>query len=267
MSAPDIPPPPRHTMIQRPLHVHLHIRLVTPEQLQDGVVVVIDALRASVTIAAALSAGAAEVIPALTIEDARAAQKRLVDRGVARERVILGGERGGVLIPGFDLDNSPSKYTRERVLGKPVVFTTTNGTAALLHARRAESILVGSFANLSAVCDAVARDLRPVHLLCCGTRDDVSLDDVLPAGAMVDKLIAGGRELPSDDSARIALEAWRGAGAAPGGIEAAMLASRGGRNLAAIGLADDVRFCSRVDTIPVVPRFDPATGMITKGRP
>ena len=82
----------------------------------------------------------------------------------------MGGERGGVLIPGFDLDNSPLSYTRERVQGKTIIFTTSNGTAALLHAKNAAEILVGSFANVTAICQRVANDPRPVHILCAGTR-------------------------------------------------------------------------------------------------
>lgn len=259
MPAPDLPPPPKHDARERPLYVHLHTKLVTPERLVGGVVIVIDALRASVTIVAALHAGAPFVVPTLTVEDAHAAA-----RALAPARVLLGGERGGVLIPGFDLDNSPHSYTRERLAGRPVVFTTTNGTAALLQARAASLILVGSFANLSAVCDAVALDPRPVHILCCGTRDEISMDDCLPAGAMARRLTAAGRRLVSDDSGRMCLLAYLGTMASPTGLVEAMRASRGGRNLANIGLGSDVDFCARFDTLPVLPSFDPASGRIMR---
>lgn len=262
MSAPDLPPPPHHDVRERPLHVHLHAKLVTPERLAGGVVIIIDALRASVTIAAALHAGAPFLVPTLTIEDAHAAA-----RGLAPVPVLLGGERGGVLVPGFDLDNSPLNYTRERLAGRPVVFTTTNGTAALLQSRAAALILVGSFANLSAVCDAVAHDPRPVHILCCGTRAEIGMDDCLPAGAMVQRLTAAGRRLVSDDSGRLCLLAYLGTTSSPTGLVEAMRASRGGRNLSNIGLRSDVDYCATIDTRAVVPRFDPSSGRIEAWRP
>lgn len=172
----------------------------------------------------------------------------------------MGGERGGVLIPGFDLDNSPLSYTRERVQGKTIIFTTSNGTAALLHARNAAEILVGSFANVTAICQRVANDPRPVHILCAGTRDEISLDDILPAGAMVDQLLIAGRKLISDDSGRLARAAFLHAKSI--GLREAMRGSRGGRPLVTMGLGADVDFCSTPDTLPIVPRFDVAKGEI-----
>lgn len=242
--------------------VHLHVKLVTPDQLAGGVVIVIDALRASVTIAAALYFGSPFIVPTLTVEDAFAARDQL-----APTRVLLGGERGGVRVPGFDLDNSPANYTRNSVANTPLVFTTTNGTAALLHASKAADILVGSFANLSAVCESVAHDPRHVHILCCGTREEISMDDCLPAGAMVQRLTAAGRRLVSDDSARLTLLAYLATTFRHDGLVEAMRASRGGRNLANIGLGADVDFCATLDTLPVVPRFNPKTGRITPQMP
>jgi len=256
MPAPDLPPPLVSRPVQRPLAVHLHVRYADPEHVRGAVVIVIDALRASVTITAAVQSGAACVIPQLTVEEARLTAAARRTRG---ERVVLGGERGGARIEGFDLGNTPTDYTPERVRGASVVLTTTNGTAALLHARQAGQILVGSFANLSAVCRHVAHDPRPVHIVCCGTRDEISLDDVLPAGAMVEALTASGREVIGEDSARVARLAWKGA---QGELERAMLDSRGGRNLIAQGLSEDVRFCARIDTLGVVPVFDAARSEI-----
>lgn len=249
MPAPDLTPlslPP----VERPIHVHLHARFVTPEELAGGVVVVIDNLRASVTMSAALANGAEAVVPALTVEEAMTRRARAIAEG--KPAPLLGGERGGVLIPGFDLDNSPRAYTPERVAGRVVVFTTANGTAALLHSRLAARVLVGSFVNLTRVVQDVRDDPRPVHLLCCGSREDVGLDDVLPAGAMVERLVALGRGLVYDDSARLAILAWN---ACSHDLERAMAESRGGRGLARLGLAEDVRACARIDSVPVLPEY------------
>lgn len=245
---------------ERPTWVHLTPAAVAPEALAGGVVIVIDALRASVTIAAALAAGAPFVRACLSVEEARgvAAEMR-----AAGERPLLGGERGGVRIEGFDLDNSPRAYTRGAIDGRPVVFTTTNGTAAMLHAAGADEVIVGSLANVSAVCEAVREEARAVHILCAGTRGEVSLDDCLPAGAMIERLVAGGRGLASDDSARLCAMAWRATGGEPAAVRRAMEGSRGGRNLLRLGMAEDVAFCSVVDAVAVVPVFHAATRRVT----
>lgn len=236
-----------------PPRVHLHPALVRPDELAGGVVIVIDALRASVTLAAALHAACPFVVPTRTVEDARAAAAAL-----APQAVLLGGERHAVLIPGFDLDNSPRGYTVQRIAGRPLVFTTTNGTNGLLHAAAAAQILLGSFANLSAVCAAAAADPRPLHILCCGTGPEVTFEDVLVAGAIVERM--GAPQGLDDDSARLARAAWMGARE---DVPAALRASRGGRNLIAAGLGADVDFCARIDTYTIVPRFDPRTNRIT----
>ena len=267
MPAPDLPPPPATETAprDRPIHVHLHMNFVRPETFRGGLAIVIDAVRASTTICAALSNGAAGVVPALTAEDARrkAVELRLEAAGRGeRPRIVLGGERAGVRIEGFDLDNSPFSYTRERVEGTMIVFTTSNGTAGLLHAAQADRVLVGTLSNLAAVVDAVADDARPAHVLCCGTRNDVSLDDCLAAGAFVELLLARGRTPTSDDGALLCLHAWQNASRSFDDLDEAMKSSRGGRNMVNIGLGRDVTECSRVDAYPVVPEFDAAAGVI-----
>ena len=263
MPAPDLPPLPPLTPAPsgaRDLIVHLHSRLLDPASVAGVTVVVIDQIRASVTMTAALHAGAPFIEPVLTVEEAFARAAFHRNQGT---RVLIGGERAGVAVLGFDLDNSPRNFTPDRIDGRTLVFTTSNGTAALLLVRRAARILVGSLANLSAICDAVADDPRPVHILCSGTRDEISLDDCLPAGAMVQHLLARGRKLTSDDSGRMCLALWRDTLVAPPGIARALRESRGGRNLARIGLDADIDFCAIVDQIPIVPIFDPASGRVT----
>jgi 2-phosphosulfolactate phosphatase len=247
----------RAAFLPRPVRVHVVPERVDPAALAGSVVVVIDALRASVTIAAALHAGAERIIPTLTVEEALSWRDRLGGS------VLLGGERGGVLIPGFDLDNSPGHYTPGVVAGRTVIFTTTNGTAALRHAGHAARVLVGSLVNASAVCDAAGSDDRPVHLLCAGTAGEAGLDDMLAAGAIVEGLMAR-RRRPGDRACEECLEAWRGRHAAAGGLLGLMRESVGGRNLVRLGLEEDIERCSRVDSILVVPVFDPRTGAITR---
>ncbi len=149
----------------RDVFVHLLPFLFQPDELRGGTAVVIDVLRASTTITHALAAGANAVIPCEEIEEARQ-----IAANLPATEVVLGGERDSKKIEGFDLDNSPLKYTPETVGGKTVVFTTTNGTRALSLSQQTEHILLGSFVNLNAVIASLAADNRALHLVCAGTR-------------------------------------------------------------------------------------------------
>ena len=102
-------------------------------------------------------------------------------------QVVLGGERGGLAVKGFDLGNSPEDYTADRLRGKTLVITTTNGTRAMAHAQTASRIFLGAFVNVSAFCEQLQG--RPaIHVLCAGTDGQSSEDDILMAGMLVDRL-------------------------------------------------------------------------------
>ncbi len=157
--------------------VHWLPTLFVPEDLRGGVAVVIDVLRASTTMSQALFAEANAVIPCGEVAEA---QERAAN--LPGGSFLLGGERGGVKIPGFDLGNSPAEYTPERVAGRTIVFSTTNGTRALKRCEQADQILIGCFANLDAVAKAVGKTGLPAHLVCAGTDGVLSAEDVLCAG-------------------------------------------------------------------------------------
>ena len=235
---------------------------VRPDELAGGTVVVIDVLRASTTIVHALEAGATEVIPCQEVDEARAVAARLPRGGV-----ILGGERRGLPIQGFDLGNSPEEYLPSRVAGKTVVFTTTNGTRAIFHARQAQRVLIGAFINASAVLDQLLRQ-EQIHLLCAGTRGQLSRDDVLLAGMLVDRILRQGDPSYQQNAQAVAArEAWLRCLPLPRAPEAELpqpqqLAeqlrdSAGGRNLIAIGLDDDILAAAQIDRFRSVPEMDP----------
>jgi 2-phosphosulfolactate phosphatase len=100
---------------------------------------------------------------------------------------VLGGERGGKRIEGFDLGNSPAEYKPALVAGKTVLFTTTNGTRAMQMCRQAQKVLIGSFANFSAMCRELGK-LDHVDILCAGTDGQITREDVLFAGAVIEDL-------------------------------------------------------------------------------
>ena len=231
----------------------------------------IDVLRASTTIITALAHGAAGVRPVLTIDEARA----LAARGGAGHGaghgpdVLLGGERGGLRIDGFDMGNSPLEYSRARVAGRRVVITTTNGTAALDACGGAAEVLIGAVVNRAAVAArarqlAEARGGTDIHLVCAGTDGQVTEEDLLAAGAILDAAshLPGASGDTLDRSATAALETFRGmlsaaadAGAATA-IAAAFATSRGGRNLIELGMQADLHAAAAIDSLAIVPRLD-----------
>ena len=238
------------------IDVYLLPDLVDPVQLSGQTAVVIDILRATTTILHALAAGAAEVIPCLEIADA----KRIA--GELRGAAILGGERSGLPIAGFDLGNSPAEYTRDRVAGKSVVFTTTNGTRAMQRCRHAGRVLIGAFVNVSAACRELADQPR-VALVCAGTDGHVTREDALLAGAIVDDLCRS-TKCQLNDQAEIAADAWQTAVRVmtdrPLGIM--LRESRGGRNLIETGQENDIDLAAQIDKFDIIPQLDLASWRI-----
>ncbi len=235
------------------LNVHLLPSLLAPDQVQGGAVAVIDVLRATTTIAHALVAGAAEVVPCDEVEEARELAHGL--GGAA----VLGGERHGVRIDGFHLGNSPAEYTPDVVAGKTVVFTTTNGTRAMQSCRQAKRLLLAAFVNVSRIADQLEAE-ENIHLLCAGTEGEITREDVLLAGMLtVDLASRLDRLIKLNDQASLAADAWRQASdEVLEGIPLAHILgdSRGGRNVRQIGMGHDIEAAARIDTLDVVPELD-----------
>ena len=245
----------------RNIRVHLLPILFEPEEVRGGCAVILDILRASTTITHALAHGASAVIPTLDIETARAAAATF-----PAADVLTGGEREGLLIPGFDLDNNPFAYSTERVAGKTIVFTTTNGTRALHRAALADRVIIGSFVNLSAVVSLLLADNRPVHLVCAGTMGRITLEDALCAGAIAQGLVAAaGGEIDSepDDQLQLAVRLFRDAQASPDRFRDTMRSSFGGRNCRRLGFDEQIDRAATFDLFDIVPEYHANTGRIT----
>ncbi|NQT36663.1 MAG: 2-phosphosulfolactate phosphatase [Planctomycetes bacterium] len=247
------------------LNVHALPSLVSPEELAGGTVVVIDVLRACTTVVCALEAGAKEIAPCLEIDQARELAETLTETMPAGS-VVLGGERNGLPIDGFDLGNSPEEYAADRVGGKTLVFTTTNGTRALMQCGQAERVLLGAFVNASAVVEAIA-DRPEIHLICAGTRGQYTQEDTLLAGLLVDRLQRrGGMMYKLNAQATVAQENWLAAFAVPFAIGALPLESEklaqhlrkslGGKNVVAIGMDQDIVAAAQIDRFSTVPQLD-----------
>jgi 2-phosphosulfolactate phosphatase len=234
--------------------VYLHRQMVPVGGLAGHTAVVFDVLRASTTAAQALHAGADCVVPFADIEEMRRFQEGLPEDVLVRS--VLAGERGGLAAPGFDLGNSPEEFRAEAVEGKVVIFSTTNGTDALSRAAEADPVYFGSLVNLSPLADLfnarARRENEELALVCAGTELCCSVEDMLAAGMLLEKLGAreAGWELDDGALAVLAVAAeWKGREAE------CMRKAVGGRHVAELGLDADIEFAARVDSIPVVPRL------------
>ncbi len=151
-------------------------------ELRNAVVVIIDVFRATSTIASALHNGAKCVIPVDTVAKAVDLSKKI--NGIAA------GERDGKIADGLEHGNSPLEYTPDFVGNRTLVLTTTNGTRLLHMAldNKADTIITGSFPNLSAVCDFLLKQNKNVILGCAGWKDRFNLEDTLFAGAVINRI-------------------------------------------------------------------------------
>lgn len=217
----------------------------TPAALADRTVVVLDILRATTSIVQALDAGAKSVFPVGSIEEAL----RLANT-FGRDEVLLAGERRCVPIEGFDLGNSPREFTADRVAGKTIVMTTTNGTAAMALTVNAERTYIGSLLNRSAVIDLLIEQQADPIFLCSGREKQFALEDAVGAGRFAELLLSrrpGEWEL--NDGARAAISLAREFGS---GVEMFELAA-GGKGILEAGLAEDLPVCARTDVLDIVP--------------
>jgi 2-phosphosulfolactate phosphatase len=214
----------------RKIHITLNARDIHEEDLCGKIAVVIDVLRATSVIVTAVSNGARWVKTVATIEEAF--QLKSPD-------VILGGERQAMPIEGFDLGNSPLEYTSQRVSGKGIVLTTTNGTLALSRSGTAEEVLIGALLNHQAVADYLFLKHLPVELICAGTNGEFSLDDFLCAGLICSTLQTSGR-FETDDLGKLAIRTWQ---LSSGDLHAALSGAIHYKVLKSKKLSADLDYC------------------------
>lgn len=213
------------------------IALLPQRDLSGVTCVVFDVLRATSSMITGLAHGAAEIHPVCTIEEALALRERLPD-------AILGGERYGDRIDGFDLGNSPLEYG-EAVRGRRIITTTTNGTVALRACEHAARVLVGALLNI----DALASELRSkspekVLMVCAGTFETFALEDAYAAGVLIGEL-----DLATQTDAALTVRSM--AASYPDAL-AALKVARNGQALAASGRSTDVEWCARQSKYNVI---------------
>ncbi len=215
----------------------------------DETVVVIDVLRATSTIVEALANGARAVFPVTTADEAvRIAQN------IGRDQALLCGERRSVRIEGFDLGNSPLEFTKERVSGRPLVMTTTNGTAALAAVAAVKNTLIASLLNVGAVAAEVAEaGGGGVAIVCAGRERRFALEDAVCAGALIrgiQERLAGPHRW--NDAALASVQLAR---RHLPRIAATLRRTTAGRQLIEEGFEADLAFCAQLDLYDLVPHL------------
>ena len=226
------------------------VQQLTPQDVQGRVVAVIDVLRASTTIAAALMNGARTIIPMESPDDVVTRSKQF-ERG----EILLAGERRMKKMDGFDLGNSPLEHTREAVEGQTVLLTTTNGTKALLAVQGARDVVVASYVNLTAVSAMLRGAVRggaDLTLVCAGQDRQFALEDAACAGRYVHSVSKRLSGLDVNDAALAASLIDRKYG---DNLMRLFNTAAHGRALAAAGFGADLIACAAVDSYPVIPIY------------
>ena len=251
--------------------------LLDPESISGEAAVVIDVLRATTTTITAVANGVRTVVPVLEIEETKKLKSKILagkdarfSYPVAESDILLGGERRGNKIDGFDLGNSPSEYTTEKIGGKIVLFSTTNGTRAMHRVRFAESIYLASFLNAQAVAEKTASQDK-LNIICAGTYGKITEEDMYLAGFLVEKILRITRLSSSDIELNVqaisALNMWSELFTpsihlgleqlTPMRLGKALENTSGGKNLRSIGLTDDIYLASQFDSIGIIVRLEP----------
>lgn len=218
-------------------------------QLRDKNVVVIDVLRSSTTVVAALQNGAREIIPVGSIESAVK-----ISGSLFGDVTLRGGERNGKIIQGFNLGNSPLEYTEAMVRGKSIIFCTTNGSVAMVKSRYARAMAVAGFVNISAIVEFIRSLQSDVLILCAGrppATGGFSLEDAVCGGLLIHTLTgskAVGIELT--DTALAAKSLYKNFGRS---VFKMLKGTEHGRYLVDIGFEEDIKLCAQIDAMPIVP--------------
>jgi 2-phosphosulfolactate phosphatase len=224
---------------------------LTPGEVQGRAVFVIDILRATTTMCAALSHGAKAIIPVASTEEALR-----LGQTIGSADVLLAGEKDCVRIPGFNLGNSPLEMTETAVRGKTIIVTTSNGTKALLATQGASAVYPAAAVNLSAAAEKARESLQSdqhILIICAGREGSFSLDDAYCAGRLTAAVLGDRKPRRGLNDAAIAcLDLVRRYG---DDWERPLRVSRAGRQLIKLGFRDDLREASRLDAYPVLPHF------------
>lgn len=217
---------------------------IKKEKVLNKSAVVIDMLRATSVITTAMNNGCKRVIPVLTIDEALETAKSI------KEDIVLGGERKGLKIDGFDFSNSPLEYSSNIIEGKTLVMTTTNGTRAIRGSIGASNILIGSVLNARAVAEKLAKLKNDVVIVNAGTYGEFSIDDFICSGYIINCL-KGMTDVELSDVAITANYVYEN----NKDIKSFAKFAKHYKRIMELNLEEDFEYCCKKDIIDVVPEF------------
>ena len=209
----------------------------------DNIVVIVDILRASSSICAAINNRVKSIIPVATVEEAKAMKQR---------GYMVASERDGYVLDFADFGNSPFNFTPEIVAGKEIVYSTTNGTRCIHLASHSKAVVIGSFLNISALADWLIQQNAPILIFCASWKDRFSLEDTIFAGALAERLMNSGKFETICDAVTASIDLWNLAKKDLFGY--IQKAAQKGR-LASKGLDDCIEYCLTADQTRVIPVF------------
>jgi 2-phosphosulfolactate phosphatase len=208
-----------------------------------NIVVIVDILRATSTICAAIQNGVKSIIPVATVEEARA---------MKQQGYMVASERDGYVLDFADFGNSPFNFTPEIVAGKEIVYSTTNGTRCIHMASHSKSVVIGSFLNISVLADWLIQQNAPVLIFCASWKDRFSLEDTVFAGALAERLLNSGKFESICDAVTASIDLWN---LAKTDLYAYIQKAAQKGRLASKGLDDCIEYCLTEDLCPVIPIF------------
>jgi 2-phosphosulfolactate phosphatase len=228
-------------MTQRNLEICLTPAAFDAHADSEAVVVVVDVLRATSSICTAFANGVREIIPVTTVDEAR---------DMKSKGFLVAAERDGFVLDFADLGNSPFNFSADKVKGRSVVYSTTNGTGIMRRASGSHDVVIGSYLNISSLCRWLEEQDRKVIIVCAGWKNRFSLEDAVCAGAIALRLLDGGRFITICDSVHAATDLWNVAREdLTGYIDKAAQRSR----LREKGLDDCIGYCHTFDVTDAIP--------------
>ncbi len=219
--------------------------------VEESIVVIIDAIRMSATMVTALSNGASEIVPVAGIDETLSYRKK---------GYLIAGERDAHKLEGFDFGNSPAEFTKERIKGRKLAISTTNGTQVINLVRheakksaKVEQIIIGSFLNISAIAEYLMAQNKNIVIQCSGWKNTVSTEDIMFAGFLTEKLLKSSDFYFWRDSAFLAREIYR---QARNNMLSYLLQASPRFKEKIDLLRSDIEYCLTIDKHSIVPKYE-----------
>jgi len=209
----------------------------------NNIVVIVDILRATSSICAAIHNGVKGLIPVATVDEARE---------MKQQGYLVASERDGYVLDFADFGNSPFNFTPEIVQGREIAYSTTNGTRCIHLASHSRAVVIGAFLNISSLAEWLIRQNAPVLLFCASWKDRFSLEDTVFAGALAERLLNSGKFETICDAVTASVDLWN---LAKPDLFGYIQKSAQKTRLASKGLDDCIEFCLTADQTSVIPAF------------